>query len=258
MKTRKQTWDLLIKYKAVSGPMPEGRWDLSYVDLSRADLSYAELSYAELSYASLDHADLSHADLNGADLVGSSLYGANLSYADLSCTRLEYSDLSYADLSHAKITDSVVIGADLSYANLIGADLTDADLGNAELSYADLSHADLTGANLWKARIDFSSWPLWCESLQVRGRDDRQAQILYHILSVLSVENLALTPQVLIDFANTFHRVKDGICREIKKKMKSPDREIAVREKEREQARLEVQEEAEYLLWIYRNSGAIK
>ena len=91
------------------------------------------------------------ADLSGTNLSGTNLSGTNLRYADLSYT-------------------------DLSFANLRWTDLSNADLSNANLSNANLSGTDLSNANL-----DFSCWPLWCGSRDVKADDRLVAQLLFHV-----------------------------------------------------------------------------
>ena len=74
--------------------------------------------------------------------------------------------------------------ADLTEADLTGADLTGADLTEADLTEADLTGADLTEADLSGADLDFSSWPLWCGSFNVKVDDRIFSQLLNHVLSV--------------------------------------------------------------------------
>lgn len=92
--------------------------------------------------------------------------------------------------------------ADLTYAALTYADLTGADLTRADLTYADLTYADLTRAN-----IDYSSWPLWCGSINVIVDTRISRQLAYHLLSVIGddMDEFIADP---VAFANRFHRVK--------------------------------------------------
>lgn len=85
---------------------------------------------------------------------------------------------------------------------------------------ANLSGAHLSGANLSGADIDYSVWPLWCGSLDVKVDDKILRQLLYHVLSVSQrsklsdeLKNSLFTPE-LIREANKFHRVSE--CGEIK------------------------------------------
>lgn len=129
-------------------------------------------------------ADLKLADLRNADLKLAYLRNADLSGADL-----RYADLRYADLRGA---------------NLSGADLSGADLRGAKLRGAYLSGADLRGAYL-----DFSCWPLWCGSLDVKVDAKIAAQIAYHFCR-LDCEDSGYKQarNAILDFANQFHRVE--------------------------------------------------
>ena len=107
----------------------------------------------------------------GTDGGKANLCGANLSGADLGGANLRCADLGNADLSNANLSN-----ADLCGADLCGANLRCADLGNADLGGANLSYADLCGANL-----DFSCWPLWCGSKNVKADDRLVAQLIFHV-----------------------------------------------------------------------------
>ena len=153
-------------------------------------------------------------DLEGANLSYAKLSYANLSYANLSYANLSYANLSYADLSGAKLEGAKLSGAKLSGAKLEGAKLEGADLSGADLSGAKLSGADLSGAKLSGADLDYSSWPLWCGSLNAKIDKRIFCQLLYHTLragkSVEDEEVQALlnNPDVL-KLANQFHRVEE-------------------------------------------------
>lgn len=47
---------------------------------------------------------------------------------------------------------------------------------------ANLYEADLRGADLHGADLDFSCWPLWCGSFDVKLDAEQQKQLLYHLL----------------------------------------------------------------------------
>ena len=110
--------------------------------------------------------------------------------ADLSRANLRYADLSGADLSRAK----------LRYANLRYANLSRADLSRADLNRADLSGAD----------IDYSCWPLWCGSKDVKV-DARIATQLAAHFCVLDCDDPAYQKarEEILKFAKTSHRAKD-------------------------------------------------
>jgi hypothetical protein len=93
--------------------------------------------------------------------------------------------------------------ADLRRADLRGADLRGADLREADLSRADLRGADLREADLSGADIDFSCWPLWCGSLDVKLDNRQKRQLLYHVLAVCP----EYRTKELVAEANKFHRV---------------------------------------------------
>ena len=139
----------------------------------------------------LKGANLRGADLRGADLGGANLYGANLGRANLK-------------------------GADLGGSNLGGANLGGANLDGADLRGADLSRADLKGADLSRADIDFSSWPLWCGSLNVKIDERIARQLAYHLLSAMAYSNME-HPSDWTEFANGFHRVTTSECKELLK-----------------------------------------
>ena len=137
-----------------------------------------------------ERADLSGANLSGADLIGADLRGANLSGANL----------SGADL----------IGADLRGATLSGANLSGADLIGADLIGADLRGATLSGANLSGANLDYSSWPLWCGSLDVKVDARIARQLAYHFCRLDCDDPEYLEARKAIaEFANGFHRVDE-------------------------------------------------
>ena len=74
--------------------------------------------------------------------------------------------------------------------------------------------ANLQGANLRKANIDYSCWPIWCGSLDVKVDKRIAVQLAYHFcrLDCDDPEYLAMR-EAMKDFANQFHRVDE--CGEI-------------------------------------------
>ena len=151
---------------------------------------------------------------SGADLRGANLSRADLSRADLSGANLSGASLSRADLSGADLSGADWSGADLRGADLSGADLSGADLRGADLSGADLSRADLRGANLSRADFDFSCWPLWCGSLNVKIDKRIFCQLIYHALRAgqsvddPEVKRLFEIPEI-VNLANQFHRSEE-------------------------------------------------
>jgi len=118
-----------------------------------------------------------------------------------------------ANLQGADLQEANLQRANLQRANLHGADLHGADLHGADLHGADLHGADLRYANLQGADLDYSSWPLWCGSLDVEVDRRIAAQLAYHFcrLDCADPDYLAAR-SALLPFANTFHRV-DGCGR---------------------------------------------
>ena len=108
------------------------------------------------------------------------------------------------------ILDYDLKGADLRYADLIGADLRYANLIGANLSGADLRGANLRGANLNGADLDYSCYPLWCGSLNIKADKRLACQLAYHLCSIQcdDADYIKMRNSIL-DFANQFHRVNE-------------------------------------------------
>ena len=101
-------------------------------------------------------------------------------------------------------------GADLRYANLKDANLKDADLRSADLRYANLKDADLRSADLRGVNLDYSCFPLWCGSLHIKTDRRIMAQLAYHFCAQdCDDPDYLKARNAILDFANTFHRVKE-------------------------------------------------
>lgn len=101
-------------------------------------------------------------------------------------------------------------GADLGGANLHGADLGGADLFGATLRGASLCEANLHGADLHGANLDYSCWPLWCGSLDVKVDARIARQLAYHFCRLDCDDPEYLEARKAIaEFANGFHRVNE-------------------------------------------------
>jgi hypothetical protein len=150
--------------------------------------------------ADLSVADLRGADLREADLRGAYLRGANLTEANLRWANLRGADLRVADLR----------GAYLRVADLRGANLTEANLRGANLRGANLRGADLSGADLSGADIDFTCWPLWCGSKNVKVDDKIARQLAAHfcVLDCDDAEYIAAR-EAILQFARKSHRAAD-------------------------------------------------
>ena len=100
--------------------------------------------------------------------------------------------------------------ADLRGADLRGADLWGADLRGADLRGADLWGANLRRADLREADLDYSCWPLWCGSLDVRVCKRIAAQLAYHFCRLDCDDPEVIAAQnALIPLANQFHRADE-------------------------------------------------
>jgi uncharacterized protein YjbI with pentapeptide repeats len=121
--------------------------------------------------------------------------GIALRNADFRNTDLRGADFSSADFS----------GAYFRGANLERADISCADLRGADLRGAYFSGADFSGAN-----IDFSCWPLWCGSKNVKLDTCQKKQLLAHAFNVALDEFPGVLTQEQKDWLNGFHRIESG------------------------------------------------
>lgn len=75
---------------------------------------------------------------------------------------------------------------------------------------ADLRGADLCGADLCGAGLDYSCWPLWCGSLDVKVDARIARQLAYHFCRLDCDDPEYLEARKAIaKFANGFHRVDE-------------------------------------------------
>ena len=150
------------------------------------------------------------ANLWEADLRGADLRGANLREADLREANLWRADLREANLREANLWRADLREANLWRANLWRANLWRANLWRANLREADLRGANLREANLREADLDYSCWPLWCGSLDVRVCKRIAAQLAYHFCRLDCDDPEVIAAQnALIPLANQFHRVDE-------------------------------------------------
>lgn len=153
-------------------------------------------------------------DLTGANLTGANLTEANLREAGLRWANLREANLRWADLTGANLTR-----ADLTEADLTGANLREADLREANLRWANLRWADLRWANLREANLDFSAWPLWCGSLNVKCDTRLARQLAYHLCALdCDDPEFLQVREACLDFANKMHR--DDVPRLVSKEAK--------------------------------------
>lgn len=112
---------------------------------------------------------------------------------------------SRANLRGANLQGAKLWGADLRGANLQDANLRDVNLRDANLRGADIGDADLRGAN-----IDYSCWPLWCGSLDVKVDRRIFCQLAYHLCRVIVDDTDCKEAQIMLGrLANEFHRVDE-------------------------------------------------
>jgi uncharacterized protein YjbI with pentapeptide repeats len=90
-------------------------------------------------------------------------------------------DLRWAKLQGANLRGTDLQWANLQEANLQGAKLQGAKLRGADLKWANLQGTNLQGTDLRGAKIDFSCFPLWCGSFNMKVDDNILEQLLTHI-----------------------------------------------------------------------------
>lgn len=85
-----------------------------------------------------------------------------------------------------------------------------ANLRYANLQNANLQDASLRGADLRDASLDYSCWPLWCGSLDVKVDRRIAAQLAYHFCRLdCDDPDYISARNAVINFADEFHRVKE-------------------------------------------------
>lgn len=100
------------------------------------------------------------------------------------------------DLSGSDFKDT-----DLRHANFRGAGLRGADFRGANLLAANFMAADIRGAD-----IDYSCWPLWCGSLDVKIDRRIFCQLAYHLCRVIVDDDDCKEAQLMLGrLANEFH-----------------------------------------------------
>lgn len=70
--------------------------------------------------------------------------------------------------------------------------------------------ANLRGADLRGADLDYSCWPLWCGSLDVKVDRRIAAQLAYHFCCLdCDDPDYIEARNAIVNFANEFHRVEE-------------------------------------------------
>lgn len=83
-------------------------------------------------------------------------------------------------------------------------------LNGEEGKRADLRYANLQGADLRGADLDYSCWPLWCGSLDVKVDRRIAAQLAYHFCRLdCDDPDYIEARNAIVNSANEFHRVEE-------------------------------------------------
>ena len=144
------------------------------VSLSEADMRGADMSWADMRGADMREADMRGADMSWADMREANMRGANMSEANM-----READMRGADMSEANMREAYMRGADMRGANMSEANMRGADMREADMREADMREADMRGANM-----DFSCWPLSCNSTHVVASDRLFAQLFFHLTRI--------------------------------------------------------------------------
>lgn len=82
--------------------------------------------------------------------------------------------------------------------------------GGADMHNVDMHKANIRGADMRGADVDYSCWPLWCGSFDVRVDKRIAAQLAYHFCRLdCDDADYIKARNAIIDFANQFHRVDE-------------------------------------------------
>ena len=100
--------------------------------------------------------------------------------------------------------------ADLQLANLREANLQLANLREANLRWANLRNADLRNADMRDANLDYSAWPLWCGTKDVKVDRKIYLQLLAHLCAVdVDDDECKAHQQASLKLARQSHRAKE-------------------------------------------------
>lgn len=197
----------------------ENSKNLQEENLHRNKINHLYFSGAKLQQTDFREADLQRADFSGAKLFESDFRGADLNNADLHGSNISEADFRGANLNKAELSNAECLETNFKDANLQEANFKGADLRWADLSGADLRKVNFKNADLREVNIDYSCWPLWCGSLDVKIDKRIFCQLLYHTLRAgqsvddPEVKRIFRIPEV-IKLANQFHRADE--CGKIK------------------------------------------
>ena len=125
---------------------------------------------------------------------------ANLREADLQLANLREANLRWANLRWANLRN----------ADLQNADLRDTDLRDTNLRWANLRNADLRNADMRDANLDYSAWPLWCGTKDVKVDRKIYLQLLAHLCAVdVDDDECKAHQQASLKLARQSHRAKE-------------------------------------------------
>lgn len=121
-------------------------------------------------------------------------------------------------LCYRKGERAVMSGADMRGADMNGAVMSGAVMHNVDMRNVDMHKANIRRADMRGADVDYSCWPLWCGSFDVRVDERIAAQLAYHFCRLdCDDADYIKARNAIIDFANQFHRVDEcGRLEEIK------------------------------------------
>ena len=130
--------------------------------------------------------------------------------ADLRDTDMQGADMQDADLQRADMRGADMRDADMRGADVRDAHMRDADMRDADMRGADMRGADMRGADMRGADVDYSCWPLWCGSLDVKVDRRIAAQLAYHFCRLdCDDPDYIEARNAIVNFANEFHRVEE-------------------------------------------------
>ena len=113
---------------------------------------------------------------------------------------MQDADMRRADMRRADMKDAKLQGADMQGAHMQGADMRGADMRGADMRGADMRGAD----------VDYSVWPLWCGSFDVKCDIRLASQLAYHFCRLDCKDKEVVAAQnALITLANKFHRAEE-------------------------------------------------